>query len=132
MINIGIVGSRKYKNVDLVYSVVEKLCMLPLEICILSGGCPKSPDQYAKEAAKFNNDLYTKQIGFKEFLPKSKDKDGYFARNKLIAENSDFLIAFIPRNLLRSGAWNTVKWMKLKKGQNSCIVIDENGKRWSK
>ena len=123
---IGIVGSRKFKNKLLVKDVIDAFLMICKDTTLISGGCKNSPDEWAEMLAKEYD------IPIKVFLPKYPETKYYFARNKLIAENSDFLIAFIPYNLLRSGAWNTVKWMKQKERQNSYIVLDEEGKKWDR
>lgn len=137
MINIGIVGSRKFKNRGLVVRIVDGLMRsFGSSFTLVSGGCVGSPDQYSEEHFDFmvRMDIFdgVSKPKKKIFLPKTNDKDGYFERNRLIAENSDFLIVFIPRNQVRSGAWNTVKWMRNKKSQNGYVVIDEEGKRWNR
>lgn len=63
---------------------------------------------------------------------KVKNKNGYFARNKLIARDSEILLAFIPKGQYRSGTWNTVKHFILKPDFNidNLYIYDQFGRLW--
>jgi hypothetical protein len=110
---------------------------------IISGGCHLGGiDIWAKEEA---NNL---DIPFKEFLPKTRNWEGYKARNIQIAENSHVVICITVRTLppgykrrgfespcyhcdtsdhIKSGGCWTVKYAKLKLHRVGLVlVIEEN------
>lgn len=117
---IGIVGSRRYKNRARVEHMVDTL---PTDAIIISGGC-EGVDKWA-----INRGSLRALTGM-EFLPKEKNKESYFARNRLIVENSDTVIAFIPRGQMRSGAWNTIN--HCRQLNVPYTVFDENGETWDR
>jgi len=121
---VGIVGSRKFANRELVESFV-RLCgaMYGADTHIVSGGCV-GVDTWAADAAE------SLGLHVVEFLPKTKTREGYFARNKQIADNCDLLVAFIPKGQERSGAWNTCNWRR--KAGLTYFVFDEEGQRWNR
>ena len=124
MINIGIVGSRKWNNKKKVEKVVD-LCITKYgkeNICIISGGAIGA-DFLGKEVA------LEKGLKYKEYNPahehwneySEKPKEwyrkpynvrNYFERNTFIVEDSDFLFAFIPLNHISNGTNDTVSKMK--------------------
>ena len=133
MINIGIVGSRKYTNINKVKEAVEQ-CMQKYgqdNLCIISGGA---------EGADTHGRVVALQKGLKyiEYNPRhtkwnehsGKPKDWYsqpyhvgnfFERNTFIAEDSDFLFAFIPEGIPSTGTMDTVK--KVEKMGKSYQII---------
>ena len=84
---IGIVGSRVYPHRQ---EVVDFVNSLPDDTIIVSGGCSKGPDRWAEETAK--------KRGMKTLIfPadwKQYGKSAGFARNHLIVEACDELVAF--------------------------------------
>lgn len=96
---------------------------LPMDVRVVSGGC-EGVDKWAIERA------YLRGLMGTEFLPKEKNKESYFARNRLIAEHSDGVIAFIPRGQLRSGTWNTIN--HCRQLDVPYTVFDENGETWDR
>ena len=121
---VGIVGSRIYTNKkkikDMIFMLKEKYGD---ELEIVSGGCEQGADLYAKKLALELN------IKYVEFPPlhhrpsvycpepdylynKTYHVRYFFMRNKQIAEYSDRIIAFIPKNHKSNGTENTLKHAK--------------------
>lgn len=105
---IGIVGSRKRTDKNNIYDLINTLSTADV---IVSGGC-EGPDTFAEEAAK------AKGIEVKIYLPILPPKDSprfkfakidaLYARNKLIAENSDVIHAFVSPDR-KGGSEFTIK-----------------------
>ena len=127
-IKIGIVGSRSYtdrrKVKDLIFNIKEKYGN---EVEIVSGGQPKGADGLAKKyALEFD-------LKYVEFPPSHYNHNmhcilpvgeynkpyyvsNFFKRNKLIAEYSNIIVAFIPDGVESRGTMDTVGHAeKLKK-----------------
>ncbi len=93
LMRVGIVGSRKFGFPKIVKAFVVAL---PKDSIIISGGC-SGPDTWAEEAARnvglevsiFLPDLPSKGS------PRHKFTEAFYARNRLIVENSDILHAFV-------------------------------------
>jgi hypothetical protein len=88
MKRIGIIGTRK-RNIRTDYQLV---CATFFEVYqegdwIVSGHCPKGGDAFAEKIA------FDYGIPIILFPPKKHTRQEYFARNTLIAEHSDILIA---------------------------------------
>ena len=86
---LAIVGSRDFNNKILIFKALDKYFNIEDIELIVSGGCT-GPDKIAEEYAEMNN------IPIQIFLP-NWEKYGKSAgpiRNKLIVENSDFILAF--------------------------------------
>lgn len=119
-IRIGIVGSRRYKNKDKVRKVVEAaIRKWGKEIMIISGGA-FGADTFADEIAKEKNLEFIcfnpayeeprKDSGmYDEFYNQSYNVAYLFERNTLIAEYSDYVIAFIPDGVKSNGTQDTVR-----------------------
>ena len=89
---------------------------------IVSGHCLNSPDMWAED--------FLDRFGLiPEIFPASDFNYNYFARNAVVADFSDSLIAFIPRGQVKSGAWNTVSQF-LDEGKTDLVVLDEHGEPW--
>ena len=123
-IKIAIVGSRKYtdkkKIKDLIFEIKEKYGS---EVEIVSGGQKDGADGLAKKFAlefgmsyiEFPPAHYRWNMHCK--LPASQyDRPyyvtNYFKRNKQIAEYSDFVVAFIPKDKESRGTENTISHAK--------------------
>jgi len=127
---IAIIGSRRYNNIIQVRETMD--CILRdknIWSFVISGKCPKknSVDNWAID--------YAQDLGYHtmEFPPKFNTKEYFFDRNKYMAEVADFILAFIPRNQIRSGAWNTISELrKLNSDHKFYMVIDEEGKMWDR
>lgn len=133
-VRIGIVGSRKYTNKrkvkDFIFDLKQKLGD---KLVIVSGGQKTGADGYAKKyALEFD-------VKYQEYPPshyshnmhcvlppqmygKKYYVSNYFQRNKLIAENSDYVIAFIPKGHTSNGTNNTIKYAE--KFDKKVIIID--------
>ena len=121
---IAIVGSRKYENKkkikDFIFRIKEKYGE---DVTIVSGGCKDGADRYAKKyslefglqyeeypAAHQPHNLYCS-------LPANRYGKEYsvrhfFVRNKIIANVSDMVVAFIPEGVKSNGALDTIKQAK--------------------
>ena len=130
---IAIVGSRKYEKKrsikDFIFRIKEKYGDT---ITIVSGGCKDGADRYAKKyaiefglqyeeypPAHFPHNLYC-------VLPENRYGKEYsikhfFVRNKIIANVSDMVIAFIPEGKKSKGSLDTIKQAK-KQGKKVKII----------
>lgn len=132
MINIGIVGSRKYidkKSVEMVINkCIEKYC----NICIISGGAIGA-DRLGKIVAlekglqyiEYNpaHEAWNEYSGKpKEYYGKPYNVKYYFERNSFIAEDSHILFAFIPAGHQSNGTMDTVN--KAKKLNKPYFIIN--------
>ena len=122
MIKIGVVGNRTFGNSSLVFSILDKVCSTA-KVMIVSGGAA-GVDSFAERYAKESN------IPFRVFLPSFPSREEYFKRNKLIALESDFLIAFIKKRKFRSGSFNTINHFTKLKPNSPFVIINEEGRDW--
>ena len=92
----GIIGSRKRTDKQNITDLINSFTTADV---VVSGGC-SGPDTWAEEAAR------AKGLDVKVFLPelpinkkspryKFEKIDAFYARNRLIVENSDVLHAFV-------------------------------------
>ena len=104
---VGIVGSRRFTNKQIVYQLVDSLDKTDI---IISGGAI-GVDTFAEERAK---ERCLETLIFLPKIKKSMSKyeiiQAYYDRNKKIAEYSDVINAFVVDN--KGGTWNTIKWAK--------------------
>lgn len=105
---IGIIGSRKRKDLHKVSALVDSL---PTNCVVVSGGC-KGVDSVAADRAK------ERGLDVVEFLPLLKQGmsypemvQAYYARNKKIAEKSEIIYAFVSEDR-KGGTENTIKHAK--------------------
>ena len=130
---IAIVGSRKYEKKrsikDFIFRIKEKYGDT---ITIVSGGCKDGADRYAKKyAIEFG-------LQYEEYHPahhahnlycvlpenrygKEYSIKHFFVRNKIIANVSDMVIAFIPEGKKSKGSLDTIKQAK-KQGKKVKII----------
>jgi len=106
---VGIVGSRKRKDKENVYALVDSLDEKDI---VVSGGC-KGVDTWAEERAK-ERELRTKIYlpDLSNIIDKKDMRDRYYFRNKRIASESEVLYAFVSSDR-KGGTENTIKWAKL-------------------
>lgn len=92
MKRIGIIGTRK-RNIRTDYQLVHDAFFESYEDgdWIVSGHCPVGGDAFAEKIA------YDYGIPILLFPPKKKIAKEYFARNTLVAKNSDMIIACLVR-----------------------------------
>ena len=104
--NVGIVGSRRWKDRSAIESLVNTL---PPYATVVSGGA-RGVDSWAVEGARARGLLV------KEFLPDLPSNGGhpseytqaYYARNRQIAEYADVIYAFVAPDR-KGGTENTIK-----------------------
>ena len=121
---VGVVGSRRYENKRKIKEFIFKLKnQYGNETIIVSGGCKSGADKYAKKYALELGLQYEEYPPFHEVhnlyctLPSSRyDKPfsmrNFFARNKIIAGTSDFIVAFIPDGVEANGTMNILQYAK--------------------
>jgi predicted Rossmann fold nucleotide-binding protein DprA/Smf involved in DNA uptake len=103
---VGVIGSRKFQPSASVKSFIGTLSQPSV---IVSGGCA-GPDLWAEEAAR--------AVGLEVMIflptlppkgsPRHQFTDAFYARNRLIAENSDILHAFVSPDR-KGGTEYTIK-----------------------
>ena len=121
---VAIVGSRRYENKKKIKDFVFKLKeQYGTDTIIVSGGCKTGADKYAKKYALELGLQYEEYPPFHEVhnlyctMPSSRyGKDfnmkNFFARNKIIAGTSDFIVAFIPEGVDSDGTFSTLTYAK--------------------
>ena len=131
---IGIVGSRRKDTHDDFNRLLEVFIDIYKEgDIIVSGGCKQGGDRFAEIVAK---ELEIEPI---IHLPNKADLDPYlmkvapraayakinYARNTLIAKDSDVLIAMVAddRNILQGGVGDTIKKFVKMKGKGNLIIV---------
>ena len=130
---VAIVGSRRYENKKKIKDFVFKLKQQYGEkTIIVSGGCKTGADRYAKKYALELGLQYQEFPPFHEtwniYCPKDKRDYGkpynvknFFARNKIIAAYSDYVVAFIPRGVDSKGSMSTINYAK-KFGKKHLVI----------
>ena len=131
---IAIVGSRKYENRRKIKEFIFKIKnQYGTDTIIVSGGCKQGADKYAKKYALELGLQYEEYPPFHEVhnlyctMPESRYSKPYniknfFARNKIIAGTSDFIVAFIPDGVEARGTMNTISYAN--KFEKKTIIID--------
>ena len=121
---VAIIGSRRYENKKKIKDFIFKLKQqYGDKTIIVSGGCKQGADRYAKKYALELGLQYEEYPPFHEVhnlycsLPESRyDKPfsmrTFFARNKIIAGTSDFIVAFIPEGVEANGTKNVLEYAK--------------------
>ena len=121
---VAVVGSRRYENKKKIKDFIFKVKQQYGEsTTIVSGGCKQGADKYAKKYALELGLQYEEYPPFHEVhnlycsLPESRyDKPfsmrNFFARNKIIAGTSDFIVAFIPDGVEANGTKNVLEYAK--------------------
>ena len=131
---IGIVGARIYENKKKIKDFIFKLKQEHgTDTIIVSGGCKDGADKYVK---KYALELWLQYEEYPPFhdvhnlycvLPEScygkqYHVKNYFARNKLIAKHSDYVVSFIPEGATSKGSLSTIKYAE--KFNKKTIIID--------
>jgi hypothetical protein len=109
---VGVVGSRRRnssRDRALVHSELTKLWHEHApNLVVVSGGCKKGADRFAKEFALAEGLEYAEYLPDLTAVKTRYDAIGrYYARNKLIADNCDMLIALVSEDR-RGGTENTI------------------------
>ena len=130
---IAIVGSRRYENKKKIKDFIFKLKKeYGTDTIVVSGGCKQGADKYAKKYALELGLQYEEYPPFHEVhnlyctIPSSRYSKPYsvknfFARIKIIAGTSDFVVGFIPEGEEGRGTLNTISYAK--KFEKKYIII---------
>ena len=131
---IGIVGSRQYSNKrrikEFVFALKEKFGE---NIEIVSGGQKEGADGYAKKYALEFDMKYSEfppsHYPYNQHCVRPQFEYGkqyatwhYHRRNKQIAEYSDKIVAFIPKDMISKGTMSTIK--EAKKNGKKVVIIN--------
>jgi hypothetical protein len=113
---VGVVGSRRRnsdKDYEIIfsygYALIRKARKANIELQFVSGGCPTGADFFIKRFCQHND------IVLVEHLPKKVEKyspyfervQAFHARNKLIAEDANFILAMVAPDRT-GGTENTI------------------------
>jgi len=122
MINLGIVGSRIRTTMD-DYTIIKEFVYNFLnkhkDITLISGGA-KGVDTLAEEVAKEFKLPITIHLPNHSEYPKKRNGI-YFERNKLIASQSDYLLA-LPNGNMKGGTMNTIGYFKAMGKSNNLTI----------
>lgn len=126
MIRIGIIGTRSrdtqldYQDIRDAYikCVYENQTYDNEEIIIISGGCKTGGDRFAEIIAKeFKRNILTYPAKWNEY-----GKSAGAIRNKLIAKESDYLIACVSKDRTGGTEITIKEFIKLKGDKNMILV----------
>ena len=121
---VAIIGSRRYENKKKIKDFIFKLKQqYGNDTIIVSGWCKQGADKYAKKYALELGLMYEEYPPFHEVhnlycsLPQSRydqpfSMRNFFARNKIIAGTSDFIVGFIPEGVEAKGTMNVFEYAK--------------------
>ena len=132
-LKVGIVGSRKYENRKKIKDFIFKLKREKgSDTIVVGNGGRDGAGRYVKK--------YTLELGlqYQEFPPFHdnwniycpKDQKDYgkpyniknfFARNKIIAAYSNYVVAFVPRGVESKGSMSTINYAK-KFGKKTLVI----------
>jgi len=132
-LRVGIVGSRKYENRNKIKDFIFKLKNNKgIDTIVVGNGSKSGAGRYVKK--------YTLEFGlqYQEFPPfhdnwniycpkdqkdygKPYNAKNYFARNKIVAAYSEYLVAFIPRGDNSLHAKSTIQYAK-KFGKKTLVI----------
>ena len=130
---VGMVGSRRYENKRKIKEFIFKLKEEHgTDTIIVSGGCKQGADKYVKKYALELGLQYEEYPPFHEVhnlyctMPSSRygkpyNIKNFFARNKIIAGTSDFVVAFISDSDDADGTMSTINYAK--KFEKKYIII---------
>ena len=131
---VAIVGSRRYENKKKIKDFIFKLKEeYGTDTIIVSGGCKQGADRYAKKYALELGLQYEEYPPFHEVhnmyctmsesrYGKSYNVKNFFARNKIIAGTSDYVVAFIPEGIESKGTMSTINYAK--KFSKKYVIIE--------
>ena len=131
---VAIIGSRRYESKKKIKDFIFKLKgEYGADTIIVSGGCKEGADRYAKKYALELGLRYEEYPPFHEVhnlfctLPESRygkpfSVKNFFARNKIIAGTSDFVVGFIPDGVEARGTMNTLQYAE--KFDKKTIIIN--------
>ncbi len=125
---LAVIGSRATpeESKEILYKLVDQFRKKYPEVETIVSGGAIGPDSWAEEYAKSNK--ISRMIFEPNWYPNGKDKKIFkgagFVRNKIIVENSDYVIAMIKIGEAK-GTMNNIEWaQKMKKPY---IIFNEKG-----
>lgn len=126
--HVAIVGSRRRATLtdrEIVLHLVKRLAGSVYDITIVSGGCPKSADEFAEEAAKiYGVPTLIFPIDKEGITARWQFTQRAHARNRKVAEASDILFCLVHESRT-GGTENTIKHaLELKK---EVYLVNEKG-----
>ncbi len=105
--NIGVVGSRDFKNYDQLRDTVLTFLKSDEDI-IISGGAIGADSMAQRFAKEYGLDIQIYYPKYKKF-----GKSATFIRNERIVRNSSILLAFYTKNKFQQGGTaNSASWAK--------------------
>lgn len=110
---LGIVGSRRRAKVEDLQILRKRVRELK-PTRIISGGCPTGADAFAERIARELGIpilIYHPKLDSLKTYTRQQVIKAMYARNKLIAIDSEYLIAFVAEDR-RGGTENTIKYFK--------------------
>jgi len=114
---LGIVGSRRRDNIADFNILLKRVVELKPDM-IISGGCPKGADRFAETIARQLGIpilIYHPRIERGKSYQRWEITKANYARNELIAKESDYLIALVAPDR-KGGTENTIERFKFKSG----------------
>lgn len=141
LVRIGIVGSRLKNEPQHKGNVKRVLLALMVQILLsnkkaykfelVSGGCRRGADRFAEELSEELNipikihypdkSKLDKQMAIE--FPRGAYAEINYARNKLIAQDSDYLIAYVADDR-KGGTENTIKHFKEFGKEKNLILVE--------
>jgi predicted Rossmann fold nucleotide-binding protein DprA/Smf involved in DNA uptake len=124
---VAIVGSRRYENKKKIKDFIFQLREgYGTGTTIVSGGCKQGADRYAKKYALELGLQYEEYPPFHEVhnlyctIPEHRygkpfSVKNFFARNKMIAGTSDYIVGFVPEGVEANGTMNVLEYAKKMK-----------------
>jgi len=125
IVKVGIVGSRRRNSgidKDIIFETVRKLKALYGDyLVIVSGGCKKGADLFAKKAClEFDIKLVEHFPDLNGAKTYNQIVKRYYERNLIVADDSDFVFAMVSSDR-KGGTENTIKHAK-KLGKNVELI----------
>ena len=106
--NVGIVGSRTYPQLDMVEFLIKEF---PQGITVISGGAVGVDSKAVETAKKAGLDVL-EYLPVKEGLTERYEfTKAFYERNQRIVDDSDIIIAFTEKD--NGGTWDTIKRARL-------------------
>lgn len=122
---VGVVGSRR-RNTPRDKEILRRVLInikenTPREVILVSGGCPEGADKFAEELAEEMHLQIIVHKPDKSMLPENPKRWHFaqmnYARNTLIAEDSDMLLALVAEDR-KGGTEDTIK-----KARKRCVPV---------
>lgn len=137
-VRIGVVGSRKYININKIRRAIMSFKRrFGDDLVLVSGGCRSGADRIVRDLVDHDGEIG--EIEYEEFPPRHQNYNQYcvlpkeeygkeydvghfFERNTEIAERVDYLFAFIPASVEAKGTMDTVE--KVRDKEKKVKIVD--------